>query len=357
MTLCKGLILSGGPCMRRVSLNNPFCFIHANQTKTAKPECVVERISTEDINECINGKKGKLIGKGEQGSIYEFNKLVIKVTVLKNKIEESAWLHEACIGKELGELKIAPKIFRYLICGTNGVIIMQRLTTLKSKKVNAKKYVKNMMQKNTSNIVRYKLPNDESIDDLRNIKVKDQLGFISVLEKMIDRGYLHMDNHIENIGFINNRPIIFDFGFIQKRKHIDKRWALCFSLFIFLEKCPVTIVEQTQFYRVATACINDTYVWGNPQSGNAIPLKDLHNTEKEMTFLKHITKESIHEASPDLKVGSLAYAKIMNQDNRKGAILDYIYLIRNPHEINDQDVSKSVRELFSKQVQYVQKSL
>ena len=300
----------------------------------------------QDVDECIH--QGAVAGKGEQGITYACSPdAVVKVTSLVDKKAESSWLNEARVGQELGRLKIAPKVFRYFVSGKNGIILMERLTTLKTQKIKLKKKVMDLIKKNTPDIVRYQLPKDD-IDDLRNIPSKDQLGFISVLEKMIDHGYIHMDNHVENIGYIKNHPVLFDFGFTQKRNKLNKRWALCFSIFQIIEYCPVNIIEQTQFYRVVTACINDTYIWGHPESGMVIPLKELKNNEELLPFLKRVTKESLNDLSPDLKAGSLVYAKLIVQENRHGGsfkdLLDYIYIIRDP--AYHKNVSKNVLDII-----------
>jgi tRNA A-37 threonylcarbamoyl transferase component Bud32 len=339
MPLCKGHTILGNPCLRTVKGAKDFCFLHEDQN-------TMQKILKKDINESI--KKGEVVGKGEQGITYAFSSdLVVKVTCLVDKKAESSWLNEASIGQELGRLKIAPKVIRYFVSGKSGIILMERLKTLKSHKIKLKKKVMDLIRKNTPDIVRYQLAK-EDIDDLRNIPSKDQLGFISVLEKMIDHGYIHMDNHVENIGYIKNRPVVFDFGFTQKRNKLNKRWALCFSIFQILEYCPVNILEQTQFYRVATACINNTYIWGHPESGKVIPLKDLQNNEELIPFMKRVTKDSLNDISPDLKAGSLVYAKLIVQENRHGGsfkdLLDFIYIIRDP--AYHKNVSKNVLDII-----------
>jgi hypothetical protein len=347
MPHCKGYTKLGNSCKKTVEHEEDFCYLHENQKKKTK-DSVKKKILKEDILKCI--QNGKVIGKGEQGITYAFSPdLVVKVTSLIDKKSESSWFEEARIGQELGKLKIAPTVICFFVTGKNGIILMERLKTLNTQKIQLKQTVVDLIKKNTSDIVRYQLP-QEDIDDLRKIPSKDQLGFIDVLEKMIDHGYIHMDNHVENIGYIKHRPVLFDFGFTQKRNKLNKRWALCFSLFQILEYCPVKFLEQTEFYRVATACMNDTYSWGHPNSGKVIPLKELKNNEDVRPFMKRVTKESLTDISPDLKAGSLVYAYVIVKENRHGGsfkdLFDFIYIIRDP--AYHKNVSKHVLELSKK---------
>jgi len=352
MTKCSGVTKSGEPCGRNVANQGDYCTSHRLKTQQPGRICELTRYSptNADIDNCIftvtQKHKGEFLGKGEQGAAYVFEKLVIKVTALNNAVDEKIWLDEACKGQDLGDLDIAPKIYRYFICGKNGFIVMDRLATVKSRKVKSQEEAFTLMR-TPSDVVRYKIAdeNGEVIDDLRGLTREQQLGFITVLETMINNGYLHMDNHIDNLGFIAGRPIAFDFGFTQKRATMDRRWALCFSVFQILEHCPVGILEGTEFYRVATACLNNTYTWGRPESGTAIPLTELADSAKELPFLTRITKEALAsgDMSPDLKVGSLAYAKIIGQENRYGPALDLIYLVRNP--THTEGVAKAVIKL------------
>jgi hypothetical protein len=353
MPKCSGYTKTGERCGQNVAKKGDYCISHKNQEGTQQSEriCELSRYtpSNDEIDNCIftvmQKHKGDFLGKGAQGAAFVFDNLVIKITALNNAMDEKVWFDEACKGIDLADLDIAPKIYRYFICGKHGFIVMDQLETIKSKKVKSYEEAFTLMQRNPSDVIRYKIVEGAYIDDLRGLTREQQLGFISVLETMLNNGYLHMDNHIDNLGFIAGRPMAFDFGFTQKRETMDRRWALCFSVFQILEYCPVSILEGTEFYRVATACLNNTYKWGRPESGTAISLTELADPAKELPFLTRITKEALAsgEISPDLKVGSLAYAKIIGQKNRFGPCLELIYLIRNP--TNTEDVRKSVIKL------------
>ena len=367
MHTCIGTIKNGIQCRKRIKKEYlHYCHLHNNQELSSKlsnfkldaTQCedpVTYTPYNADIDKCIlhvtHNKKGALLGKGEQGATYEFDKLVIKVITLKNKRGKSLWFQEACIGQKLGLLGIAPKVHDYFVCSGKGFIIMDRLTTIKSRKTNSENdAIRLFNSPNRTDVVRYKWDYvcdrhtcSDSLDDLRNLTDAQQLGFISALEKMIDNGFIHMDNHIDNLGFFgkNKTPILFDFGFTQERSKIDRRWALSFSVFQILEHCSPhnnDILTDNHFYRVATACINNTYQWGQPNSGIAIPIKKLCVAEDDITYLSRLTKDALLESSnnsnigssPDLKVGSMAYAMMFGNEYRNGPALDLIYFIRNP---------------------------
>ena len=158
--------------------------------------------------------------------------------------------------------------------------------------------------------VRYRITKGvkDQVDDLRNITPEHQLGLVSALEKIIANGYVHMDNHIENLGYIQNHPILFDFGFTQYRPSLDKRWALCFSIFQILEYCPESIVADTVLYRVASACVNDSYVWGKPKSGTSTQLENLYpvcgDTLLHFQEIAKILHTDESEVSSDLHLGT-----------------------------------------------------
>ena len=237
---------------------------------------------------------------------------------------------------------------------------MERLTPMKSMTVKDKKDAVVQMKKNTA-VIRYKWKNGDVYDFMDNIsllKPATQVQFIQLLETMVENKYIHMDNHIDNLGYdaTTGKPIAYDFGFTQYREDMDNKddmnWALCFTMFQILEHCPLNQIEKTLFYHVATAIINNTYKWGDAKSGKMIPLsilaKQMKDTKKPIDFLKNITKKIKHLNYPDVFVGSLCYAKIITQekDDRDDTYLDFIYLVRNPNNLNDAD--EAVIQIFKK---------
>lgn len=337
--------------------------------KTGRKQFSLPNKSTleEEIDICISrnapeGEKGAFLGKGEQGTAYAFgDERVIKQTNFSTKRKEqekqiAAWKSEADIGTDLGKQGLAPKIFHQFLCKNIGFIVMSRLTTIPKVSVSIRQVeyteqnLKKIITKELENHdhVRTVLKNNEgdvleNIDNLGNLTSIEQEGFIHALEKMIESGYVHMDNHIDNLGWNgpreNGHEIVFDFGFTQKRdfsNEIDRRWALCFSLFQIIENCPLDLLESTLIYRAATALLNGTYVWGNAKTGDIIPLKGMRPFLEPLTRMKPpFTYERLSEFSSDLELGSFAYANIIGLDlweriSAENENYNTIYEIRNP---------------------------
>jgi hypothetical protein len=341
---CKGLTLRNLKCRRKANPNSIFCAVHKNQSCNLE----MHKPSKEDVDNCIfsltERYKGELLGRGDYGLTYMFgNNLVVKITKL-----EPSWFKEACIAYDLGHLGISPKVHRIFQCGGNGFIIMEKVTTLPHLKVTCQEDASELIQA-SSDIVRFVIVDEDGfpaayMDNLNNISRKNQYAFIRILETMIDNEFIHMDNHIDNWGFSNNTPLLFDFGFTQKRNKMSRRWALCFSLFQIIEHATETSMYSNEFYRVANACITDMYIWGRPESGGNIMAGLEEIKESDMNFLKRITTESLESEveSPDLKAGSLAYMKLLSQGRHK-YVEDYIYRIRNPKAIASKAIIRLVQ--------------
>lgn len=337
--------------------------------KTGRKQFSLPNESTleEEIDICISrnapeGEKGAVLGKGEQGTAYAFgDERVIKQTNFSTKRKEqekqiTAWKSEVEIGTVLGDEGLAPKIFHQFLCKNIGFIVMSRLTTIPKASVSIRQVeyteqnLKKIITKELENHdhVRTVLKNKkgdvlENIDNLGNLTSIEQEGFIHALEEMIESGYVHMDNHIDNLGWNgpreNGHEIVFDFGFTQKRdfsNEIDRRWALCFSLFQIIENCPLCLLESTLIYRAATALLNGTYVWGDAKSGKIIPLKGMRPFLEPLTRMKPpFTYKRLFEFSSDLELGSFAYANIIGLDlweriSAENENYNTIYKIRNP---------------------------
>ena len=80
-----------------------------------------------------------------------------------------------------------------------------------------------------------------------------ELQFISILRNMITEGYIHMDNHLANIGFVASRPVLFDFDFSQERKFTkrDSDIALAFSIYQILEDTTYLLLRDIFFWKEA----------------------------------------------------------------------------------------------------------
>lgn len=307
--------------------------------------------STE-VDECVQAAtrkhKGKKLGQGEQGATYVFERLVIKISTVRGKSHEASWLAEACTGQAMGELGIGPRIHRHFLCGGHGFIVMDRLSPVATHRVRSDRVAQQVLltgrlhgtqMHKKGSVVRYVLPKDQpvqTLDDLSAMSRAHQQAYVQALEAMIDRGYIHMDNHVGNLGTIAGRPVLFDFGFTQKRAGMDRRWALCFSVFQILEHCPPQILKGTLFYRVVADCL---YGRG-PRGPAGDPLVKFNDMEYLQRLARDASKRNM--AHPDLYVGSWAYARLIDREleDRPGPLLDFIYLVRNPALTSE--VSKAV---------------
>lgn len=201
---------------------------------TVKEEPPTECESISSLNEF------KILGQGEQGIAYLLpNKMVLKVSKLKTEMDKKKWINEACIGKELGEKQIAPFIYDCFICKNSGYLMMEKLKDAKTFNF------KQIRDKSDGN------PND----NLMLLPPEVQQAFVAKFRDMIHLGYIHLDNHIENLGFVTRfggeTPILFDFGFTQKR-HFSKeeeKYAMALTCFITLEHQQLENLDQTVFFQ------------------------------------------------------------------------------------------------------------
>jgi len=184
-------------------------------------------------------KDFKEIGKGEQGTAYKYYDKVLKESKLETKMDKKKWINEACIGKELGEKQIAPIIYDCFLCENSGYLMMEKLT-------DAKRFHGQQIRVKSA---------DGSNDNLMLLPLAVQQAFVEKFRVMIDLGYIHLDNHIENLGFVTRfgveTPILFDFGFTQKRhfSNEEKKYAMALTCFITLEHQQLDNLDQTVFFQ------------------------------------------------------------------------------------------------------------
>jgi hypothetical protein len=270
---------------------------------------------------------GDKLGCGEYGCAYavmERGDQVVKITAFNDDLTEDKWYQEACLGSHLGSLGIGPTVHNFFVCNGTGFILMARLTDATKFYVNKKGGPKIV-------VVR-----DKDIDHIGLMPVKMQLGFVEKLYDMIEAGFIHMDNHIANIGFTGTEPILFDFGFTQERKWedtYDKEQALAFSIFQILEHCPLDEVEDTTFFKIATSVVNGTYKWGdNFAELEGMTLEELEADYPQAAKLSQIKKKgSSLGSNKDIYVGNMCYATIMTmerEDRYDSPLYGAIYAIR-----------------------------
>ena len=154
---------------------------------------------------------------------------------------------EACIGKILGDLAIAPKIYS---CWTCDSMVDGKLT----------KYGYYVMDRFDGDW-KYKYEYEKG-------SKKHQLELICCLAIMVQNGYLHNDCHLGNIGFKGDNVILFDFGFTLPvpsdcERCIPLPFLLAGQLSIVTEQMPVENRAGTAKERNFISDIIN-YIYTNP---------------------------------------------------------------------------------------------
>jgi serine/threonine protein kinase len=211
----------------------------------------INEIVAANDDGCLRGYAvNRELGRGEQGIAYSLvhndvgsnvsQTHVLKKSVLNPK-NSAQWKREVRISTELGNAGIGPRIYRSWICNTKiGYISMQRM------KSDLRKYIGSTDNDGTG-----------VSDPVHKCPDEIQYQYIDLLKRMIDMGYVHMDNHPGNLGIVQesgkDHATLFDFGFTQKRNdltsEINKQLALGFSLGQIIEHTEVEDIPKTRIYQ------------------------------------------------------------------------------------------------------------
>lgn len=276
----------------------------------------IENISIQNttLENCVkasNHTLGKVLGSGEQGVTYSLaddEGFVIKATPFNGK--KMAWQKESCISIELGKLGVGPFISKTYACGDKGFIVMQRLKV--ADQYNGKA-IRQLVGKKEDNHTK---------DHIAEIPESVQKQYVSKFEQMSAHGYVHMDNHLGNMGYTttDNTPILFDFGFTQKRKlsETDKLVATALSCFIVIEKCPDEEIKETYFYKFAMDALK--------------PLVSHHRDMTDTRASIEKSVQSISTSNPDIYVATFAYVFLCNipwKSRFDSSLQDVIYSVRD----------------------------
>lgn len=224
---------------------------------------------------CLKGfGKGDELGRGEQGIAYgmirnstgkNISKThVLKVSKLPDAPTKAAWIKEARLSKMLGQEGIGPIIHDFWVCGKDGYIVMQRMAHDLRKVANA-----------AGRPLGEKGPTGYNIDHISYCPERILKEYIALLEKMIDMGYLHFDNHPGNLGIVTGadrqpHAILFDFGFTVHRPGMtndDKMNALGFAIGQMVEHTPIVELHGTYLYNMLLSVAQGTYEWGSRTPG------------------------------------------------------------------------------------------
>ena len=241
----------------------------------------------------------ELLGCGEYGCTYsmkDHQDHVVKVVKFEGKHvkrSQQNWINEIEIQTKLGKLLLSPKVHGHTMCGEFGVVVMDRVQMVSNVRT---ALVKGCNIKQTDGYTICKV-----VDYTQ--KLINPVGFIHNLQEIIDAGFIHMDNHIGNMGYTldTHTPCFIDYGFAIQRDNMkknDKLWCLAFSIGIILERTPINHLKgplYDTFYTIWNKSLASRYV----HMDNTIPMwyEQLKN-EKATTF-------------DDMYIGMCCYAKLL----------------------------------------------
>lgn len=267
-----------------------------------------------NIYTCLNKqdpaiKLIRYLGSGEQGTAFlDEGHQVTKVSKLYGKNGQKAydiWVQEVQEGQSLGKIrpKIAPEIYRYVVCDNSTTKIFDKLGVIQMETLVMADKGANQGPDKDYGPIRKKFTDSEGDEDkedfLELMTLNHQFGFIKKFLIMAKHGYVHMDNHIENLGYVKEGdiydPILFDFGFIQKFKVTSENilFAIALSCFIILEHQNLDTIEKTLFFRVGIACL-----FGKTDEKQAI-----------LAFDRRKNVSDVEKLMKDLERFNLAYIK------------------------------------------------
>jgi hypothetical protein len=196
------------------------------------------------------------------------------------------------------------------------------------------------------------------IDHVALLPLKVQKEFVTACATLVNNGFIHMDNHLDNVGFLlSGKPILFDFGFTQKRDFSgtnDYEWAIAFSLFQFLEHAPLDEIEETIFFQVINSIFSDNLDEGVSREGSIAsftshdvlrPLKNNREFKSRLEMFKKVACRSTNDRrNADIALGTMCYAMITQMDRSdryESPFYEIIYDVRTgklePFACEDED--------------------
>ncbi len=200
----------------------------------------------------------KFLGKGDNGEVYETdNGLAIKEQPLKGSSQVKKFISEAHISKNFADLHLGPKIYAAWIepnfnhidpmfkhHSMVGKLLMEKIATTYEKK-----FVRSRGAK---------FPSKEC-----------QEKIVALFEHMIQKGYIHEDNHIGNIGFLKDGQIVMiDFAMARKLpENLNsnvKANLLALTLYIMIDKYGSRILNnpKSEFYKIIYDIRSNKYKFG-----------------------------------------------------------------------------------------------
>jgi len=227
---------------------------------------IVKESDVSSPSKCTRGLKiATKLGSGDVGVAYELkpgaqNKainsaldsngiFVLKEVLIKNKNELKQFNDEVCIGKYLGDIGVAPKIYNCWVCFDSADSNVS--FPLKAY------YVMDKIDKIWKDAFPSGL-NRGNKPASKNMEMK----LVDVLERMIAGGIIHQDNHPGNIGIMANGDVVlFDFGFsvIALQPITYPETILMSQLYIVIEQYNKDIMFDSYLYDVIYAIRRGEY--------------------------------------------------------------------------------------------------
>lgn len=188
-------------------------------------------------------KIGKKLGSGEYGDVYDIVDQPDKaIKVLKDNNYLDDFQTEINLATQIGQLGVGPKIFDsgFFDETKTYFYVMEKLENIYLEKYKCKPPCRECQEK-----------------------------IIGVFEFLIIKGWIHHDNHRNNVGFSKSNAIrIFDFGF-SKNYQIPlnlRAIVLAYYLYIFIEgelmDCDEEAIDKNLFYDVIYEIRRSEYEFG-----------------------------------------------------------------------------------------------
>lgn len=214
------------------------------------------------------------LGRGDIGVAYELKPgvqntninhalsdkatYVLKEVIIKNAKELKKFEDEVCIGKYLGEMGLAPRIYNCWVCvqkdakkqfPLKGYYIMEKIH-----KIWEEEYPSHHPEASRDSALNHTAPK----------KVQQQL--VAALERMISAGIIHQDCHPGNIGIMQDgRIVLFDFGFSlvasEPIPDVLKNTILMSQIYIVIEKWNRQEMYDSYLYGVIYDLRRNEHTW------------------------------------------------------------------------------------------------
>lgn len=220
-------------------------------------------MNLEEIQHCIaEYPLDKLLGKGDFGRTYSIqgnDRIAMKLVLLQSRKAMTEFENETRIQQVLGEQNVAPKIHKVWTCKVGrklyGFIVMDRLMY-----VYRDLYPDQTLEELDDDEKRGKSPPVLPPVDVQH-------AFIGCLEKSIELGYVHNDNHGGNMGIgVDGHVKLFDYGFTHRMteecEQCNRNQILAFALYQVIEHLPLPLRNDSIYYDVIYLIRQGKYKFG-----------------------------------------------------------------------------------------------